>query len=97
MPEDYITEKGKLDKKKQEAALKQRYQESDESFITEQQIWEDLQVIILKAPHLATELLYIMIELLFHRFKTLHYPLQSGIISRPMNLNLTMYLTKSSI
>ncbi|KAI9351564.1 mRNA splicing factor RNA helicase [Zopfochytrium polystomum] len=44
MPEDYITEKGKLDKKKQEAALKQRYQETDESFIPEQQIWEDLQV-----------------------------------------------------
>ncbi|KAJ1560194.1 hypothetical protein HK405_007923, partial [Cladochytrium tenue] len=44
MPEDYITEKGKLDKKKQEAALKQRYQETDESYVPDQQIWEDLQI-----------------------------------------------------
>ncbi|KAJ3332643.1 hypothetical protein HDU76_013529 [Blyttiomyces sp. JEL0837] len=44
MPEDYITEKGKLDKKKQDAALYGRYEENDESFVTEQSKWEDLQI-----------------------------------------------------
>ncbi|TPX36562.1 hypothetical protein SmJEL517_g01215 [Synchytrium microbalum] len=45
MPDDYITERGKLDKKKQEAALYQRYQETDPSqFVTEQDQWEQNQI-----------------------------------------------------
>jgi pre-mRNA-splicing factor ATP-dependent RNA helicase DHX16 len=46
MPEDYITEKGKLDKKKQESVLHKRYEENDdpEAFISEQSKWEDHQV-----------------------------------------------------
>ncbi|KAJ3218005.1 hypothetical protein HDU67_006905 [Dinochytrium kinnereticum] len=46
MPEDYITEKGKLDKKKQEAVLYKRYQDNEdpENFISEQSVWEDYQI-----------------------------------------------------
>ncbi|KAJ3342697.1 hypothetical protein HDU91_000504, partial [Kappamyces sp. JEL0680] len=45
MPEDYITEKGKLDKKKQDAALYARYQDtkSTEKFVSEQDEWEQRQ------------------------------------------------------
>ncbi|KAI9495489.1 hypothetical protein BDB00DRAFT_235398 [Zychaea mexicana] len=43
MPEDYITEKGKIDKKKKESALYKRY-EDDEQFISEQDQWEQLQI-----------------------------------------------------
>ncbi|KAJ3186910.1 hypothetical protein HDU85_006946 [Gaertneriomyces sp. JEL0708] len=48
MPEDYITEKGKLDKKKQESALYQRYEDDGKdinSFVTEQEQWEQNQII----------------------------------------------------
>jgi len=45
MPEDYITEKGKLDKKKQDSVLYKRYEEEDPSqFISEQDQWEQEQV-----------------------------------------------------
>jgi len=46
MPEDYITEKGKLDKKKQESVLYSRYEddENKDSFVTEQDRWEEQQV-----------------------------------------------------
>lgn len=44
MPEDYITEKGKIDRKKKEEALYKRYVDRDEHgqerFITEQEDWE---------------------------------------------------------
>ncbi|KAI0913999.1 P-loop containing nucleoside triphosphate hydrolase protein [Ustulina deusta] len=44
MPEDYITEKGKIDKKRKEEALYQRYVERDEygheKFVTEHDEWE---------------------------------------------------------
>lgn len=44
MPEDYITEKGKLDRKKKEEALYKRYVERDEfgqeKFVTEHEEWE---------------------------------------------------------
>lgn len=44
MPEDYITEKGKIDRKKKEEALYKRYVDRDEHgqerFITEQEEWE---------------------------------------------------------
>ncbi|KAI1875194.1 hypothetical protein JX265_004252 [Neoarthrinium moseri] len=44
MPEDYITEKGKIDKKKKEDALYKRYVEKDEygqeKFVTEHEEWE---------------------------------------------------------
>ncbi|KAI0471268.1 P-loop containing nucleoside triphosphate hydrolase protein [Xylaria cf. heliscus] len=44
MPEDYITEKGKIDKKRKEEALYKRYVERDEygqeKFITEHDEWE---------------------------------------------------------
>ncbi|KAG5992030.1 hypothetical protein E4U52_003109 [Claviceps spartinae] len=44
MPEDYITEKGKLDRKKKEEALYKRYVEKDEygqeRFVTEHEEWE---------------------------------------------------------
>ncbi|ORY20219.1 P-loop containing nucleoside triphosphate hydrolase protein [Neocallimastix californiae] len=46
MPEDYITEKGKLDKKKQESVLYSRYEddENKDSFVTEQDRWEEQQI-----------------------------------------------------
>ncbi|KAI9738767.1 MAG: hypothetical protein M1834_008274 [Cirrosporium novae-zelandiae] len=44
MPEDYITEKGKLDRKRKEEALYKRYIDRDEHgqerFVTEQEEWE---------------------------------------------------------
>ncbi|KAG6235581.1 hypothetical protein E4U25_004654 [Claviceps purpurea] len=44
MPEDYITEKGKLDRKKKEEVLYKRYVEKDEygqeKFVTEHEEWE---------------------------------------------------------
>ncbi|KAG0181537.1 hypothetical protein DFQ29_008001 [Apophysomyces sp. BC1021] len=43
MPEDYITEKGKIDRKKKESALYQRYQE-EEKFVSEHDQWEQLQI-----------------------------------------------------
>lgn len=53
MPEDYITEKGKIDRKKKEEALYKRYIERDERgqerFITEQEEWEREQTTKAKA------------------------------------------------
>ena len=44
MPEDYITEKGKIDRKKKEEALYKRYLDKDEhgqeKYVTEQEEWE---------------------------------------------------------
>ena len=48
LPDDYITEKGKLDKKKQEAALYQRYEDAQmdpSNFVTEQEVWEQTQTV----------------------------------------------------
>ncbi|CAG8557268.1 952_t:CDS:10, partial [Paraglomus occultum] len=46
MPEDYITEKGKIDKRKKEQALYQRYEEKRDNqfFSTEQEQWESNQI-----------------------------------------------------
>lgn len=53
MPEDYITEKGKIDRKKKEEALYKRYVDRDEHgqerFITEQEEWEREQTAKAKA------------------------------------------------
>lgn len=53
MPEDYITEKGKIDRKKKEEALYKRYVDRDEQgherFITEQEEWEREQTAKAKA------------------------------------------------
>lgn len=53
MPEDYITEKGKIDRKKKEEALYKRYVDRDEHgqerFITEQEEWEREQTTKAKA------------------------------------------------
>lgn len=53
MPEDYITEKGKLDRKKKEEALYKRYVEKDEygqeKFVTEHEEWEREQATKAKA------------------------------------------------
>lgn len=47
MPEDYITEKGKIDMKKKEKALYERYvdrgEDGQERFVTEQEEWEQHQ------------------------------------------------------
>ncbi|GAN06519.1 adenosinetriphosphatase [Mucor ambiguus] len=43
MPEDYITEKGKIDRKKKENALYKRYEE-EEKFETEHDVWEKSQI-----------------------------------------------------
>ncbi|KAI8084193.1 P-loop containing nucleoside triphosphate hydrolase protein [Gilbertella persicaria] len=43
MPEDYITEKGKIDRKKKESALYKRYEE-EEKFETEHDLWEKSQI-----------------------------------------------------
>ncbi|PVU98746.1 hypothetical protein BB559_001319 [Furculomyces boomerangus] len=46
MPEDYITEKGEIDRKKKEAALYGRYVEPEQQkkFISEQEQWEKQQI-----------------------------------------------------
>ncbi|CAG8442898.1 18870_t:CDS:10 [Acaulospora morrowiae] len=46
MPEDYITEKGKIDKKKKESVLYQRYEEDRDpnKHVTEQEQWEKNQI-----------------------------------------------------
>ena len=53
MPEDYITEKGKIDRKKKEEALYKRYVDRDEHgqerFVTEQEEWEREQTAKAKA------------------------------------------------
>ena len=53
MPEDYITEKGKLDRKKKEEALYKRYVDKDEygqeKFVTEHEEWEREQASKAKA------------------------------------------------
>jgi len=53
MPEDYTTEKGKIDKKKKEEALYKRYVDRDEygreKFVTEQEEWEREQATKAKA------------------------------------------------
>jgi pre-mRNA-splicing factor ATP-dependent RNA helicase DHX16 len=53
MPEDYITEKGKIDRKKKEEALYKRYVDRDEHgqerFVTEQEEWEREQAAKAKA------------------------------------------------
>ena len=47
MPENYLDEKGKMDKKKKEEALYARYQEEDQSkFVNEQDQWESALVSI---------------------------------------------------
>ncbi|KAG1524521.1 hypothetical protein G6F52_004122 [Rhizopus delemar] len=43
LPEDYITEKGKIDRKRKEDALYQRYKE-EEKFETEHEQWEKSQI-----------------------------------------------------
>ncbi|KAL1919541.1 uncharacterized protein VTP21DRAFT_2234 [Calcarisporiella thermophila] len=43
MPEDYITEKGKIDRKKKEAALYQKYEE-ETKFVSEREQWEADQI-----------------------------------------------------
>ena len=53
MPEDYITEKGKIDRKKKEEALYKRYVDKDEhgqeKYVTEQEEWEREQTAKAKA------------------------------------------------
>lgn len=53
MPEDYITEKGKIDRKKKEEALYKRYVDKDEHgqerYVTEQEEWEREQTTKAKA------------------------------------------------
>lgn len=59
LPEDYITEKGKLDRKKKEEALYKRYVDRDEHgqerFITEQEEWEKEQTEKARAQIKSTE------------------------------------------
>lgn len=59
MPEDYITEKGKIDKKKKEDAMYKRYVEKDEygqeKFVTEHEEWEREQAAKAKAQIQSTE------------------------------------------
>ncbi|KAM3499754.1 hypothetical protein MY10362_007016 [Beauveria mimosiformis] len=60
MPEDYLTEKGKMDRKKKEAALYKRYVEKDEfgqeKFVTEHDEWEREQTLKAKAQISRPEL-----------------------------------------
>ncbi|PHH71201.1 hypothetical protein CDD80_5443 [Ophiocordyceps camponoti-rufipedis] len=59
MPEDYITEKGKLDKRKKEEALNKRHVDRDEygqeRFVTEHEEWEREQTAKAKAQIQRTE------------------------------------------
>jgi pre-mRNA-splicing factor ATP-dependent RNA helicase DHX16 len=59
MPEDYITEKGKIDKKRKEEAMYKRYVDRDEygqeKFVTEHDEWEREQTSKAKAQIQSTE------------------------------------------
>ncbi|KAL8727272.1 MAG: hypothetical protein Q9166_006153 [cf. Caloplaca sp. 2 TL-2023] len=59
MPEDYITEKGKIDRRKKEEALYKRYVDRDEhgqeKFVTEQEEWEREQTAKAKAQIAQSE------------------------------------------
>ena len=59
LPEDYITEKGKIDRKKKEDALYKRYVDRDERgqerFVTEQEEWENEQTAKAKAQIASKE------------------------------------------
>ncbi|KAL1958107.1 hypothetical protein VTO42DRAFT_5147 [Malbranchea cinnamomea] len=59
LPEDYITEKGKIDRKRKEEALYKRYVERDEHgqerFITEHEEWEKEQTAKAKAQIVRAE------------------------------------------
>jgi pre-mRNA-splicing factor ATP-dependent RNA helicase DHX16 len=59
MPEDYITEKGKIDRKKKEDAMYKRYVDRDEygqeRFVTEHEEWERDQAAKAKAQIKSTE------------------------------------------
>ncbi|KAL3424057.1 helicase associated domain-containing protein [Phlyctema vagabunda] len=59
MPEDYITEKGKIDRKKKEDAMYKRYVDRDEygheKFVTEHEEWENEQAAKAKAQIKSTE------------------------------------------
>lgn len=59
LPEDYITEKGKIDRKKKEEALYKRYVDRDEygreKYMTEQEEWEKEQTAKAKAQILRPE------------------------------------------
>lgn len=59
MPEDYITEKGKIDRKKKEEALYKRYIDKDEHgqerYVTEQEEWEREQTAKAKAQIAQSE------------------------------------------
>ncbi|RDW79865.1 putative pre-mRNA splicing protein PRP2 [Coleophoma cylindrospora] len=59
MPEDYITEKGKIDRKKKEDAMYKRYVDRDEygqeRFVTEHEEWEREQAAKAKAQIASTE------------------------------------------
>jgi len=59
LPEDYITEKGKIDRKRKEQALYKRYVDRDEhgreKFVTEQEEWEREQAAKAKAQILRPE------------------------------------------
>jgi pre-mRNA-splicing factor ATP-dependent RNA helicase DHX16 len=59
MPEDYITEKGKIDRKKKEDAMYKRYVERDEygqeKFVTEHEEWEREQAAKAQAQIKSTE------------------------------------------
>ena len=59
MPENYLDEKGRMNRKKQEAVLYQRYMETDKegppSFVTEQEQWEKQQIQKLPAKAITDE------------------------------------------
>ena len=59
MPDDYITEKGKIDRKKKEDAMYKRYVDRDEygqeRFVTEHEEWEREQTMKAKAQIKSTE------------------------------------------
>ncbi|KAL8952546.1 MAG: hypothetical protein Q9222_001536, partial [Ikaeria aurantiellina] len=59
MPEDYITEKGKIDRRKKEEAMYKRYVDRDEHgqerFVTEQEEWEREQTAKAKAQIAQSE------------------------------------------
>ena len=59
LPEDYVTEKGKIDRKKKEEALYKRYVDRDEHgqerYVTEQEEWEREQTAKVKAQIAQSE------------------------------------------
>lgn len=89
MPEDYITEKGKLDKKKQESVLFKRYESSGqtENFASEANQWEESRLKASLSNKTAKETNQNDYEYVFDEDQHVDFVLEAAIQQQEMELN----------